>query len=251
MAKILNCNCFYFYTKYFFLTLHKKYYICVLQKVKILEIIHFLLEFLSQPLEVLKEIIKEYGTLIYVFLFLVVFIETGVVVMPLLPGDSMLFAVGLLAGTTGEISIFVIIPLLILAALLGDNLNYFIGKRFGDYVQSKQRILFLKKQHIEQTEEYFEKNGGKTVILARFIPIVRTIAPFVAGAGEMKYKTYIAYCISGAVLWVTSITLLGYFLGEINWVKENFEKVVLIIVFISILPIIAKLFTSRKSKIKS
>mgnify|MGYP003614316420 CR=1 FL=1 len=184
-----------------------------------MDLIHYFLEFLGNPLLVLTEIIRDYGVYIYLFLFLVIFVETGVVVMPLLPGDSLLFAVGLIASTTGQIDIYTVIPLLILAALLGDNVNYFVGKKFGDFIQSKEKILFLKKSHIEETERYFEENGGKTVILARFIPIVRTIAPFVAGAGEMKYRTYLMYCISGAILWVTSITLLGYFLGNIEWVK--------------------------------
>ena len=211
-----------------------------------MDLIHYFLEFLGNPLLVLTEIIRDYGVYIYLFLFLVIFVETGVVVMPLLPGDSLLFAVGLIAATTGQIDIYTVIPLLVFAALLGDNVNYFIGKKFGDYIQSKERILFLKKSHIEDTEKYFAENGGKTVILARFIPIVRTIAPFVAGAGEMKYRTYLLYCISGAFLWVTSITLLGYFLGNIEWVKLNFEKFVLGIVFVSILPIIFKAFKRKK-----
>ena len=211
-----------------------------------MDLIHYFLEFLGNPLLVLTEIIRDYGVYIYLFLFLVIFVETGVVVMPLLPGDSLLFAVGLIAATTGQIDIYTVIPLLIFAALLGDNVNYFIGRKFGDFIQSKEKILFLKKSHIEETERYFEENGGKTVILARFIPIVRTIAPFVAGAGEMKYRTYLMYCISGAILWVTSITLLGYFLGNIEWVKLNFEKFVLGIVFVSILPIIFKAFKRKK-----
>lgn len=210
-----------------------------------MEIFQFLLDFLGDPLKILTEIIRDYGVYIYLFLFLIVFVETGVVVMPFLPGDSLLFAVGLLASTTGQIDILIIIPLLIVAALLGDNLNYFIGKRFGDYVQSKEKIGFLKRKHIEQTELYFEKNGGKTVILARFIPIVRTIAPFIAGAGEMRYATYISYCILGATLWVTSISLLGYFLGNVEWVKLNFEKVVMIIVFLSMIPIFMKFFQKK------
>lgn len=211
-----------------------------------MDLIHYFLEFLGNPLLVLTEIIRDYGVYIYLFLFFVIFVETGVVVMPLLPGDSLLFAVGLIASTTGQIDIYTVIPLLVFAALLGDNVNYFIGKKFGDYIQSKEKILFLKKSHIEETERYFAENGGKTVILARFIPIVRTIAPFVAGAGEMKYRTYLLYCISGAILWVSSITLLGYFLGNIEWVKLNFEKFVLGIVFVSILPIIFKAIKRKK-----
>ncbi len=160
--------------------------------------------------------------------------------MPLLPGDSLLFVVGLLASTTGKIDVTFVIPLLIGAALLGDNVNYFIGSKFSEFIKSRDKILFLKREYITQTEAYYDKYGGRTVILARFIPIVRTIAPFVAGAGSMKYRTYITFCIIGAVLWVTSITLLGYFLGSNEWVKANFEKVVLGIVFVSVLPMIYK-----------
>lgn len=220
----------------------------IFAKIQILEIIHLLLDFLKDPLTVLQMFISQYGTLVYVILFLIILIETGVVVMPLLPGDSLLFSVGLIAATTGEINIYFVIPLLILAALIGDNLNYFIGKKFGDLIQKKEKLLFLKKDHIEETEKYFEKYGAKTVILARYIPIVRTIAPFVAGAGEMKYKTYLTYCFIGACLWVCSITLLGYFLGNIPWIKTNFEKVVIGIVLISVLPIIIKVFQAKFSK---
>lgn len=212
-----------------------------------MEIIDFLLHFLKDPLTVIQELIAQYNTLIYVILFLVVFVETGFVVMPLLPGDSMLFAIGVIAATTGEISLSIIIPLFILAALLGDNLNYFVGNKFGNYIKSKEKILFLKKEYILKTEAFFEKNGGKAVVIARFMPIIRTIAPFVAGAGSMKYAKYILYCVLGAVLWVVSITFLGYFLGQIPWVKANFTKFVLGIIFLSILPIISKAFQHKKA----
>lgn len=208
-------------------------------------IIDFLLEFLKDPLTVIQNLIATYDTLIYVILFLVVFVETGFVVMPLLPGDSMLFAIGVIAATTGQLNIAIIIPLLIIAALLGDNLNYFIGNKFGNYIKDKERILFLKKEYIIQTEAFFEKNGAKAIILARFMPIVRTIAPFVAGAGSMKYKNYIINCVLGATLWVTSITFLGYFLGQIPWVKNNFEKVVLAIIILSIAPLVIKIFKKK------
>jgi len=213
-----------------------------------LELVHFLLEFLSNTRPVLEEMVNQYGTLIYIILFLIIFMETGVVVMPLLPGDSLLFSIGCIAASTAGLDIRVIIPLLIIAALVGDNLNYFIGKKFGDFIQKKEKLLFLKREHIEETEKYFEKYGTKTVILARYIPIVRTIAPFVAGAGEMKYRTYLIYCFIGACLWVCSITLLGYFLGNIPIIKNNFEKVVLGIVFLSVLPIIIKLIQSKLRK---
>jgi membrane-associated protein len=203
-----------------------------------MEIIHFLLNFLKDPLTVLQGFLDQYDTLTYAILFLIIFVETGFIVMPLLPGDSLLFATGLLASTTGKLELIIVIPLLILAALLGDNLNYFVGKKFSSFIKSKEKILFLKREYIEQTEAFYEKHGGKAVILARFMPIVRTIAPFVAGAGSMKYTKYITYCLAGALLWVTSITLLGYFLGTNDWVKHNFEKVVLGIVFVSIAPML-------------
>ena len=213
-----------------------------------MEFIDFLLHFLKDPLTVIIQLIDQYNTLIYFILFLVVFVETGFVIMPLLPGDSMLFAIGVIAATTGKLSLIIIIPLLILAALLGDNLNYFVGHKFGVLIKEKKKILFLKREYIEKTEDFFEKNGGKAVIMARFVPIVRTIAPFVAGAGSMKYRSYIINCILGAILWVGGITLLGYFLGQFDIVKNNFEKVVLGIVLISILPIFIKIFKSKFTK---
>jgi membrane-associated protein len=206
-----------------------------------MEIIHFILDLLKNPLNTLSTFLNDYQSLTYALLFLIIFVETGLIVMPLLPGDSLLFAVGLLASTTGKLDVAFVIPLLIGAALLGDNVNYFIGSKFSNLIKSRDKILFLKREYITQTESYYDKYGGRTVILARFIPIIRTIAPFVAGAGSMKYSKYITFCIIGAVLWVSSITLLGYFLGSNEWVKTNFEKVVLGIVFISVLPMIYKL----------
>jgi membrane-associated protein len=146
--------------------------------------------------------------------------------------------VGLLASSTGKLDIQIIIPLLISAALLGDNVNHFMGKHFSNFVKARERILFFKHEYITQTEEFYEKHGGKAVIMARFVPIIRTIAPFVAGAGSMRYSRYIIFCIIGATLWVTSITLTGYFLGSNEWVKHNFEKIVLGIVFVSFMPLI-------------
>lgn len=203
-----------------------------------MEIINFLLHLLKDPLTVLQNFLAVYDTFTYVILALIIFVETGLIVMPLLPGDSLLFAVGLLASTTGKLDIQLIIPLLITAALLGDNLNYYVGKHFSRFIKSRERILFFKHEYLAQTEEFYQKHGGKAVIIARFIPIVRTVAPFVAGAGNMKYGKYLTFCIFGATLWVSSITIIGYFLGSNEWVKHNFEKVVLGIVFVSLLPVI-------------
>ncbi len=203
-----------------------------------MDIIYFLLHLLKDPLATLQDFLAHYEMFTYAIIAAIIFVETGLIVMPLLPGDSLLFAVGLLASSTGKLDIQIIIPLLISAALLGDNVNHFIGKHFGNFVKSREQILFFKREYITQTEQFYEKHGGKAVIIARFIPIVRTIAPFVAGAGSMKYAKYIVFCIIGAVLWVTSISLAGYFLGSNEWVKDNFEKIVLAIVFVSVMPMI-------------
>ncbi len=213
-----------------------------------MEFIDFLLHFLKDPLGVLQNFLSVYDTLTYLIIALIIFVETGLIVMPILPGDSLLFAVGLLASSTGKLDIQIIIPLLISSALLGDNLNYYVGKHFSRYIKAKERILFFKHEYLIQTEKFYQQHGGKAVIIARFIPIVRTIAPFVAGAGSMKYTKYLLFCLLGATLWVTSITLSGYFLGSNDWVKHYFDKIVLGIVFISFLPIISHTMKAKLSK---
>src|SRR5215217_3154119 len=214
------------------------------------------MEFLTQFIDFflhldkhLFNIVEQYGTLTYVILFLIVFTETGLVIMPLLPGDSLLFAAGAIAAneSTG-LNVWLIIILLIIAALLGDNLNYFVGKKLGGEIKKRERILFLKREYLEKTEAFYEKHGGSTVIMARFIPIVRTVAPFVAGAGSMNYSKYIGYCVLGAVLWVPSLTLLGYFFGNMDIVKKNFELVIFGIIGFSILPMIFGYFRSKFAK---
>ena len=211
--------------------------------------IHNILDFLLHLNKYLQSIVEQYHTLTYVILFAIIFVETGLIVMPLLPGDSLLFAAGALAAApNSELNIWVIIPLLIVAALLGDNVNYFVGKFFGDLIKSKERILFFKREYIEQTHEFYERNGGKTVIMARFVPIIRTIAPFVAGAGSMTYSKYIINCIAGALLWVCGITVLGYLFGNIPIVQKNFEIVVFAIIGLSLLPIIIGALSNRKKK---
>lgn len=213
-----------------------------------METIHFLLDFLLHLNKHLTDIVAQYHTLTYAILFLIIFTETGLIVMPILPGDSLLFAAGALAAApNSELNVFIIIPLLIVAALLGDNVNYFVGKFFGDYIKSKERILFFKREYIDQTHAFYEKHGGKTVIMARFVPIVRTIAPFVAGAGTMTYSKYITNCIVGALLWVIGITTLGYVFGNIPVVQKNFEFVVLGIVGLSVLPIIIGAIRNRQA----
>ena len=212
-----------------------------------MEYITWLIDFILHLNKHLDSLVNEYGTLTYAILFLIVFVETGLIVMPLLPGDSLLFAAGALAARPdNELSVYVIIPLLITAALMGDNVNYFVGKYFSRFIKSRERILFFKREYITQTEAYYDKFGGPTVIMARFIPIVRTIAPFVAGAGSMPYPRYIFFCITGAILWVAGITTLGYLFGNIEVVQKNFEIVVFGIIGLSVLPIVIGYFKQRK-----
>jgi membrane-associated protein len=214
--------------------------------------IEFLIDFILHLDQHLLAIVNEYGTLTYIILFLIIFIETGLVVMPFLPGDSLLFAAGAIAAQPDSaLNVFVVVPMLILAALLGDNTNYFVGRFAGNFIKSKERILFLKKEYILKTEAFYNKYGAKTIIMARFVPIVRTIAPFVAGAGSMKYDRYILNCIAGAILWVAGLTTLGYLFGNIPIVKNNFEKVIIAIVLISVLPMVIGFIKSRTKKINT
>jgi membrane-associated protein len=208
----------------------------------------YLIDFILHLDQHLIAIVNEYGTLTYIILFLIIFTETGLIVMPFLPGDSLLFAAGTIAALpASSISVFVIIPLLIFSALLGDNVNYFVGRFAGNFIKSKKRILFLKHEYIVETEKFYEKHGAKTIIMARFVPIVRTIAPFVAGAGSMKYGNYILNCVVGAVLWVVGLTSLGFLFGNIPIIKENFEKVIIGIILISLLPMVVGIFRHGKT----
>ncbi|MEZ4799100.1 MAG: DedA family protein [Flavobacteriales bacterium] len=214
-----------------------------------MDLIHQIIDFTLHIDEKLQYFVSEYGTLTYAILFLIVFVETGLIVMPLLPGDSLLFAAGALAAAPGsELNIAVIIPLLILAALLGDNVNYFVGRFFSDQIKKRERILFFKKKYIDDTEAFYAKHGGKTVIMARFVPIVRTVAPFVAGASNMPYKKYISFCFIGAIVWVSGLSILGYAFGNLDIVKNNFEIVILSIIAISVLPIIIGFLRAKLSK---
>lgn len=190
--------------------------------------------------------ITQYGTLTYLFLFAVIFAETGLVVTPFLPGDSLIFAAGALAATTtlNPLLLFVLIGL---AAVSGDAVNYSIGKRIGQRAFSGE-IRWLKKEYLDRTHAFYEKHGGKTIFLARFVPIVRTFAPFVAGVGEMSYRHFAAYNVIGAVTWVGVFISAGYFFGEIPLVKNNFELVVLAIILVSVLPAVIEIIKARSAK---
>ncbi len=184
----------------------------------------------------LETIMRDYRLLTYLLLALIIFCETGLVVTPFLPGDSLLFAAGAITAKTGILNVWLLILVLFLAAILGDNTNYFFGKFLGDRVFTRD-YWFIKRKHVERTQAFYEKYGGRTLVIARFVPIVRTFAPFVAGVGQMRYRRFIGYCIGGGTLWVTSLTLAGYHFGQIPVVKENFEIVVFAIIAVSLMPI--------------
>jgi len=194
----------------------------------------------------LENIMQEYKTLTYVILCLIIFCETGLVATPFLPGDSLLFAAGAITAKTGILNIWVLIPLLFLSAILGDNTNYLIGKYIGKRLfDIKYLNRILKKEYLDKTHAFYEKHGGKTIIYARFVPIIRTFAPFVAGVGTMKYSKYIYYCVTGGILWVTGLTLAGFYFGNLTIVKENFELVIFGIIIISLLPVVIGLIKSK------
>ena len=193
----------------------------------------------------LANLISTYGTFTYVILFLIIFAETGLVITPFLPGDSLLFVVGTLSGS-GFLNIWIMYPLFLLAAFLGDNVNYWIGHTLGPRVFSQKNSRIFNKTYLEKTHAYFTKHGGKTIIIARFVPIVRTFAPFVAGIGRMPYLTFISYSICGTLLWVTIFTFTGYFFGGLPIIKKNFEFAVVGVIVVSLLPMLYEYLKSKK-----
>jgi len=197
----------------------------------------------------LSEFATSYGVWIYALLFLIIFLETGVVVTPFLPGDSLLFAVGALAAA-GVIDVVGILSLLTAAAIIGDNTNYFIGRAVGPRVFT-EHSKWLKREHLLRTQRFYEVHGGKAVVLARFVPIVRTFAPFVAGVGRMHYPRFLTFDIFGGVLWVWGFGLLGYFTGAIPFVKENFGLVTIGVILISVLPLAVEIWRSRMQRARA
>jgi len=194
----------------------------------------------------LGQVISQYGTLTYAILFAIVFCETGLVVMPILPGDSLLFAAGSFAAL-GNLEITWLMPLLFCACLIGDLVNYTLGKFLGTKLFANPDSRFFKREYLEKTKTFYETHGAKTIVMARFIPIVRTFAPFVAGMGTMRFRTYILWCVAGAALWVTVCTGAGYLFGNIPIVKKNFTLVILAIIFLSILPGVIGWWRARKA----
>ncbi|MDO5038307.1 DedA family protein [Clostridium sp.] len=212
-----------------------------------MSIISEIISFILHLDKYLNIFIMNYGIWVYAILFFIILIETGLVVTPFLPGDSLIFASAAFAAS-GVLNLGVLLILLSFAAIIGDTLNYNIGKYLGSKLLLKGDSKFIKKEHIEKTNSYYDKYGGKTLVLARFIPIVRTFAPFVAGIGSMKYKKFISYNAIGGIVWVFIVSMLGYFFGNISFIKSNFSMIFIFIVIISIVPII---ITAIKGKVAS
>lgn len=222
-----------------------------------MDTLHAILDFFLHLDKHLFEMIQEYGIWIYVILFLIIFVETGFVVMPFLPGDSLLFAAGTFcagfvneAGEKASLNLFIVLGLLIIAAILGDGLNYLLGKRVGTRMLKTtfRGKPIIKEKYISQTQDFFTKHGPKTIIIARFVPIVRTFAPFVAGIGKMEYTKFLRFNVIGGVVWVIGLTLLGYFFGNMDIVKKNFEIVIFGIIGISLIPMVVEVIRMKKNK---
>jgi membrane-associated protein len=211
-----------------------------------LDLLRHLIDFFLHLDRHLSQVISEYGVWTHLILFGIVFCETGLVVTPFLPGDSLLFAAGTFAAL-GALDVQLVVVLLIIAAIVGDTVNYWVGAYIGPRAFGGN-VRFLRKEYLDRTHAFYEKHGGKTIILARFIPIIRTFAPFVAGVGAMSYPKFLIYNVVGAVLWVGLFVLGGYFFGNIPTVRQNFTLVILAIILLSVLPIVIEAFRSWRSR---
>ena len=209
-----------------------------------MEFVNWFLDLLLHLDDHLLELTQQYGTWVYAILFLIVFCETGLVVTPFLPGDSLLFAVGSLVAI-GALDLILVLLLLFAAAVLGDSANYWIGSLVGPKVFTRKHSRFLKKEHLDRTHAFYEKYGGKTIVIARFVPIIRTFAPFVAGIGAMTYSKFFAYNVLGGLLWVAGLVMAGYYFGNLPFVRDHFSIVIFAIIGISLLPALIEIVRHR------
>ena len=215
-----------------------------------MDLVHWFVDFFLHLDTHLAQVIHAYGTWTYALLFLIVFLETGLVVTPFLPGDSLLFAAGSFAAL-GALDVSALFLLLSVAAVLGDTANYAIGKYLGPKVFHFPKSRFFNPEHLRRTHDFYEKYGAKTIVIARFVPIVRTFAPFVAGIGKMSYPRFLAYNVAGGVLWVAVCVFAGYFFGNLPFVKRNFTLVILAIIFVSVLPAVFEFLRHRNESRRS
>jgi len=214
-----------------------------------MEIIQFIIDFILHIDVHLADLVRNYGMWIYAILFLIIFCETGLVVTPFLPGDSLLFVAGTLAAIGGNhINVHLMVLLLITAAILGDACNYTIGKFFGEKLFSNPDSKIFKQSYLQKTHDFYERHGGKTIILARFVPIIRTFAPFVAGMGDMTYRRFSSFNVIGAICWVPLFMYAGFFFGELDFVKKNLSLLIIAIIFISILPGVFEIIRQKRKQ---
>jgi len=213
-----------------------------------MDIIKFVIDFILHIDVHLAELVAQYGMWVYAILFLILFCETGLVVTPFLPGDSLLFVAGALAALpTNDLNVHTMVALMVGAAILGDAVNYTIGRLFGDKLFSNPNSKIFRRSYLDKTHQFYEKHGGKTIILARFVPIVRTFAPFVAGMGEMSYRHFAAYNVIGALVWVLLFTYAGYLFGDLPIVQENLKLLIVAIILVSILPGIIEIWRHKRA----
>jgi membrane-associated protein len=210
-----------------------------------MELISFLVDFVLHIDQHLDLLIQGYGLWVYLLLFLIVFCETGLVITPFLPGDSLLFAVGAFAAR-GSLDLTTVFILLVVAAILGDTVNYWIGQLLGPKVFQSEQSRFLNRKHLIRTHEFYERHGGKTIIIARFVPIIRTFAPFVAGIGEMAYGRFLSYNVIGAFMWVSIFVVGGYYFGNLEIVRRNFTLVIFAIILLSVMPGLVEVLRHRQ-----
>ncbi|MEQ5225249.1 DedA family protein [Proteus cibi] len=216
------------------------------------DLIKFLIDFILHIDAHLAELVAQYGTWVYAILFLIVFCETGLVVTPFLPGDSLLFVAGALASLeTNDVNVHIIVLLLLCAAILGDAVNYSIGRLFGEKLFSQPDSKIFRREYLDKTHAFYEKHGGKAIILARFVPIIRTFAPFVAGMGKMSYRHFAFYNVTGAIAWVLLFTYAGYFFGDLDIVQKNLKLLIVAIIVISILPGVIEILRHRRASAKT
>lgn len=216
-----------------------------------MDFIHFVIDFILHIDVHLAELVAQYGVWVYAILFLILFCETGLVVTPFLPGDSLLFVAGALAALPGnDLNVHLMVALMVVAAVVGDALNYTIGRLFGERLFSNPNSKIFRRSYLDQTHKFYEKHGGKTIILARFVPIVRTFAPFVAGMGHMSYRHFAAYNVIGALVWVLLFTYAGYLFGNVPIVQENLKLLIVAIIVLSILPGVVEIWRHKRAAAK-
>lgn len=217
-----------------------------------IEFIQFVIDFILHIDAHLAELVAQYGVWVYAILFLILFCETGLVVTPFLPGDSLLFVAGALAALpTNQLNVHTMVVLMVLAAIMGDAVNYTIGRLFGEKLFSNPNSRIFRRSYLDKTHAFYARHGGKTIILARFVPIVRTFAPFVAGMGHMSYRHFALYNVTGALLWVLAFTYAGYLFGDLPVVQENLKLLIVAIIFISILPGAIEIWRHRRAGVRS